>query len=197
MRPRLSVLLSSDRNDLLAELGENPARWLRFLKRRAPDGADVDDLLQDAMVRALRTQAPPEPAKRSAWFHQILRNVVADATRTKMRAPHQLDTDAPLPEALHADLDGARAGDVPWSCECDDKLYAGLSPEQGELVRRVYLLDEAVGPVAAELGISLSSAYVSLHRARHRLRRDIERMCGSTDYASARACGCDAAGCAD
>ena len=190
------MLLGPEHHALLAALGKNQDRWLGFLSRRAPAGVEADDLLQDALIRAVRTGSPPAPSKRDAWFYRILRNVLADTFHRHASAPVPLDNDAPLPPSLHADLDGVRAGDQAWTCECDEVLYAGLTAQQGDLVRRVHLQGEAVAPVAAALGVSTANAYVVLHRARQSLRDEIAALCGATDYASARACSCDASGCA-
>lgn len=192
----MRLLLVDVRHELLASLSENSGRWLRFLRKRVPMGVEADDLLQHALVRAARTRSLPDFRKQDAWFYQILRNVVTDAWHAKSRAGLPLDDEIKLPLSLHADLDGSREGDLAWTCECDDALISGLSQDQAALLRRVHIDGEAVGPVAKTLGMSTSNAYVSLHRARRQLRSDIEAMCGATDYASARSCACDEAGCA-
>lgn len=181
------MLLSAERETMLAGLVADQPRWRRFLQSRAPRGAEPDDLLQEAFLRAARTPAMPAPERRNAWFYRVLRNVAADAGAAATRAPLALDEAAI--NALPADppTDGG--------CECHDALAEGLTPTQQALVRRVHLEGQPVGQVAAQLGLRPGAAYTQLHRARGQLRGAIADLCGADTYAAAAACECGTEGC--
>ena len=156
----------------------------------------MDDLLQDALVRAARAPSFPPPERRDAWFFRLLRNALADAHRAAARAPGPLDDEVAPPPLLRADLDGAREGDLPELCQCDYGLGSRLTPAQRELVTRVHLEGEPVGAVAADLGLRPGAAYTALHRARAQLREEITDRCGATDAAAALAAACEPDACA-
>jgi RNA polymerase sigma-70 factor (ECF subfamily) len=91
-----STFMSQER--LFAELA-SPLR--AFVARRAPPGADVEDLVQTIWLRmhqSLSTLRDPERA--GAWMFQIARNVIADAGRSLARAKtDELDeTEHAMPE---------------------------------------------------------------------------------------------------
>ncbi len=101
----------------LAGLLPDLRAFARFLAR---DAALADDLVQEAILRALRAESQwdPETSLR-AWMFRILRNVFLEQMRrrgTERRAlEHLPDPDRPAPaaqEARHAVSDLARAMDT-------------------------------------------------------------------------------------
>lgn len=84
------------------------AKWLMR------DGADAEDVVQDAALRALAALSGAEPLKPRAWWLSVVRNTALTAlARRKGRAFVDLDEetpeDAPDPEAgLIARDEGAR-----------------------------------------------------------------------------------------
>src|SRR5688500_3917976 len=79
-----------------------------FIARRAPAGADVDDLVQTVWLRMHEGISQLRDRERvGAWMFQIARNVIVDAARSSRRErPLELD-EVEAPEA--DETDAARA----------------------------------------------------------------------------------------
>ena len=176
---------ASDGAEILSALSALRPAWLAFLSRRLPPHADAEDVLQEALLRVARSHSGPRDiANLRPWFFRILRNAVADA-HARAPAPSVATDDVPSDEQS------------PWTCACDETLAGQLTDVDRELLRRVHLGDEPVAQVARDIGLTANAAYVRLHRARRELRGAIAELCGATTYAEARACACEAEGCAE
>lgn len=110
-------------------------RWARGrLPRAARDGADTEDLVQEAAANVFRRLPQFEPRRHQAlraYLRQAVRNRVRDALRHLQRhpPPAELDEDAPAdgPSPLHAAIDAQNAA----------RYRAGLErlrPDERELV---------------------------------------------------------------
>lgn len=157
---------SSDQ--LLAE-----ANWVRGLARRLlDDGADVDDLVQEAYLRALRTP-PSDPRAIRSWFRTVVRRLAA--TRFRDRASRN---------------SRERAAARPIEAEYDDLLerveeqrrLARVVLDLEEPYRRVILLrfyDElAPAQIAEAIGLPVGTVRVQLMRGLEKLRQKLDREYG-------------------
>lgn len=161
----------------------------RFLVRQVGNTADAEDILQESLLKALQQgEGLKRNEKIIPWFYRILRNATVDHFRRK-------GSEARRAESLHRDLNSAGQSDAQsqWEravCRCFEGLLPALKPRYAELIRRVDLLNEAKLEVAADLGISVTTLSVALHRARQALRRRLEIFCGACSRELCLACAC-------
>jgi RNA polymerase sigma-70 factor (ECF subfamily) len=152
-------------------------RWASGrLPRAARDLADTDDLVQDTLLRTLRTMEGFEPRRvgaLQAYLRQAVLNRVRDEFRHKRRLPHQTGLDdievdsgeSPLEEAIGRE-----------AVESYEQALARLRPEEREaIIGRVELglsyddLAEALGKPSSE------AARKAARRALHRLAEEMKR----------------------
>ncbi|MBX3206259.1 MAG: sigma-70 family RNA polymerase sigma factor [Labilithrix sp.] len=162
---------------------ERPS-YLAFVRGRVRSGADAEDILQQALVKAAeRASDLRDPERVRAWFFQILRRTLADHHARWAVREAKLDQ-------LSAELADATPEEVA-TCACSLGQLERLRPEYAEIVRRVDLDDEPLPEAAAALGITANNATVRLHRARKALREQLRAMCGTDSARGCLDCGCD------
>src|SRR5436305_3885794 len=127
------------------------------------DASHVDDVLQDAFLKAYRKlPAVFESAQtESAWLYRIVHNCCLDELRRRRRRPEVLGL---VERANHTD---------------DDSLVvAGALAQLGEQARAVVLLVDLIGfdyeTAAAALGIPRGTVASRLNAARAQLRGLLE-----------------------
>jgi RNA polymerase sigma factor (sigma-70 family) len=178
--PEVTTMPSCPR---LQELVAHQAQFRAFLRRRLRNAADVEDLLQQALLRAAeRLETLQQDERLEAWFYRILRNMLAD---------HQIQeaTRSVRLEQLPKDVVEA-SPEQAVGCACALRFLDQLRPEQGELLRRIALNDEPLAPTARDLGITANNAKVRLHRARKALRERLWACCGAGSFRACLDCSC-------
>jgi RNA polymerase sigma-70 factor (ECF subfamily) len=146
--------------------------------RLTGDPADAGDVVQEALIRAMRyfkTYDPSLPFE--AWLNQIMRNVYLTSLR-KEAARRSISLSAKASEdsaALEDALADAGPGPERWAQARDDSdrvqaALARLTPPLRLAVAMVDLEGSSREETAAALGCSLSALDVRLHRGRHRLK---------------------------
>ncbi|MBI5767820.1 MAG: sigma-70 family RNA polymerase sigma factor [Verrucomicrobia bacterium] len=178
----------------VAALVAEHAAFRRFLVARLGNAADADDILQQALLRAMTHGGSLRRDERVvAWFYRVLRNALTDHLRKKQadarRAGRVLDD-------LRANEAGVVTPSHDWEtavCACFGGLLPSLKPRYAELIRRVDLGGEARAEVARDLKLSRAQFDVTLHRARGALRRRLEVFCGACSRESCLACACGTA----
>jgi RNA polymerase sigma-70 factor, ECF subfamily len=143
--------------DLRSSAGAEARRLLR-------DPNDVDDAVQEAMVRAWRQRgACRSPDAPERWLRQIARN---EAFRHHHRAAaHPTE---PLPPE---DIQGDDAADQSLLERlCVDDALRRLSRDERRLVLMRYKLDLPDPAIARSFGIAESTVRVRLHRLKEKLR---------------------------
>lgn len=135
----------------------------RFARRRGATAEQSEDLVQEAMLRAV--QAGIEPGELRPWLHVVVRHLLIDLKRTearRQRALRRIIVDRP--EADHADeiidLETARA--LRMALETLPPTQAG--------VLRALSEGETLRSFAARMGMSVRAAEGHLRRARSKLR---------------------------
>ena len=173
-----------------AEIARETPRLRNFVRRRVPDTADAEDILQEVFMELVESYRLPRPVEQvGAWLFRVARNRITDFFRKKR------------PEAL-ADVSstGAAEGEsldleelLPSDAEGPEAAYARavlleeldaalneLPPEQ----RDVFLVHEIEGVSFKELslrsGVAISTLlsrkrYAVLH-LRRRLREIYEEF---------------------
>ncbi|MBW8890549.1 MAG: RNA polymerase sigma factor [Fibrobacteres bacterium] len=156
---------------------ENHLRFLNFLRRHVQSDVIAEDLLQQAILNAVRHGKDWDEKENSlAWFYRILRNQLTDHYRK--RASEQRKMDALRLEAEQSGLHPESAEDRNQLCGCFEGLLPSLKGEYADLIRRIDLGGEDPASVASGLGISYNNLSVRLHRARNSLRSSLEKTCG-------------------
>src|SRR5271168_1152118 len=126
--------LMAEQDERLTEtIGREQGRLRNFIRRRVPDEADAEDILQDVfyeLIEAYRLTKPIEQV--GAWLYRVARNRIIDGFRKKKPEP--------LPAAIDADGEG---GD---SLSLEELLPSRDAGPEAEYARNVLLeeLDAAI-----------------------------------------------------
>ncbi len=170
--------------ELLVMLGERRAEFLGFVKKRVRSGADAEDLLQQALVRAAeRLDGLRSDDRVEAWFYRVLRNTIADHHAAWATREAKL-------ELLAREASAAPPEDAAV-CACSLGMLEDIRPEYAAIIRRVDVEGESLADAATRLGISVGNAKVRLHRARKVLREELLRRCGTDSIRTCQDCSCD------
>lgn len=173
---------------LLARLTSERRRFVAFARRRLGSDADAEDIVQQGFARAAEKLVDLREADRVVpWFYRVLRRLIADHQARRALAARRLDE---LASSMVEATPEEHA-----SCACALGLMDQLRPEYADILRRVDLEDQALDQAAAALGITPNNAGVRLHRARARLRADVQALCGTpgatTSQSACGGCTCD------
>jgi RNA polymerase sigma-70 factor, ECF subfamily len=135
---------------------------------------DVDEVVQEALVRAWRRRASCRGADHMPWMRQIARNeALRLLDRRRRRDEHELLDDATLLAAM-ADEDVARAQDGLLLRMQVQQAMRRLSIADRQLLALRYERDLSQPEVARMLGIPEGTVKIRLHRLRGRLRKALD-----------------------
>lgn len=141
-------------------------RLHRYCTRMVGSALDGEDIVQDALLRALEAAVPDRPIEHpEAWLFRIAHNLALDQLRRRVRtgAVHEesdLDLIAdPVDEQARRD---AAAASLP--------SFMQMPPSQRSVVILVDVLDHSAQEVADILGSSVPAVRSALQRGRGRLR---------------------------
>lgn len=136
---------------------EQEAALRRFLRRISPSNADIDDIAQETILRALQAERDRDILQPKAYLYMIARNVVRDAMDKRSRsvidfiedfAPDSVSSNEPLVEDQ---VDGRQRMLLFWEA-------VATLPEQ---CQQVFVLKKVYGyshaEISKELGISVST----------------------------------------
>jgi RNA polymerase sigma-70 factor (ECF subfamily) len=156
----------ADKRELQRLVEERLPEALRFATRLTGDPVEAEDVLQDALVRALRGwRSFRGGSSARTWLYQIIINVFRD--RARRARPH-----APLlePAPDHRSYDPADSA----ACAELQRLVAqhvsALPLRQREVLVMLVYEGFTVEEAAQTLGISPANVHSTLHHARVRLR---------------------------
>lgn len=135
---------------------------------------DARDVVQDAYLRAYKGLGRFRgDARFSTWLYRIVANCASTQSTRKRRHRHDELPDEALLAETRTDDDPALRGEF---LALRDELETAVQNLPDRL-RAVVVLRDAYGlpheAIAEELGISVSSSKVRLHRARQRLREQL------------------------
>ncbi|MEM6332790.1 MAG: RNA polymerase sigma factor [Planctomycetota bacterium] len=150
------------------ELAELRPRLLRLVAARTRCRAEAEDVVQEALLKALRYRDRYDPRRPlAAWVYRIAIRTAIDRARRRRAAP--LDPALPDPAAPAADRPDTQAA----AAESADRLWAAaraaLTPDQYAVVWLTYVESLAPREVAHAIGKRSGAVRVMLHRARARL----------------------------
>ena len=169
-------------------LEEQRGNLVRFLRHRCRDINEVEDIVQETLLRAARYRKRLErPERLRAWISSIAANVLADRARKESRLQrhfgeeHLLDA---LPARGSRDCalneeDDVRCGnwrvDRERALRCLSSELHGLDQNDREILLSFYGGEGGCREVATEYGVTPSIVKVRLFRARNRLLRALAR----------------------
>ena len=126
-------------------LNDQRAAFKAFLVARVGNAAEAEDILQNGLLKALRSADTIADADKSvAWFYQLLRNAVIDHYRSRGAAKRRDDDIGTMLHALGEDIAAAPPGWEAQVCACLGSVVDSLKPRYAELLRRVELDGEPV-----------------------------------------------------
>jgi len=135
---------------------------------------DVDEAVQEALVRAWRRRSSCRGADQMPWMRQIARNeALRLLDRRRRRDEHELLDDATLLSGLSDDA-GAHAHDGLLLRMQVQQAMRRLSVADRQLLALRYERDLSQPEVARMLGIPEGTVKIRLHRLRGRLRKALD-----------------------
>lgn len=164
-------------------MGQPGAEWnwelmravaTREVRRYLAAAHDVDDVVQEALVRAWRRRATCRGADRLPWMRQIARNeALRLIDRRQARAERELLDDDHVLAAVPDDEAEEQREDLLLRMQVE-QVIGRLSVDDRRLLALRYTGDLSQPEVARTLGIPEGTVKVRLHRLRGRLRRELE-----------------------
>lgn len=144
-------------------------RMHRLAVRLTGDVDAAEDVVQEAMVRALRSRRTFAARSRfSTWITRIVINAFRDWISKR-----------PSMEGLCEDMPDSAAASPPVGAEHHElgevvaRMVSSLPPRQREVLVLIVYEQLTSAEAAAALGISQQSVRTNLHHARRRLKRQL------------------------
>jgi RNA polymerase sigma factor (sigma-70 family) len=169
-------------------LVKNLKTFVAFTRKRVGDPHLAEDVVQESLLKALRSDCKPAPDEDVvAWFYRILRRSIIDLYRRRDVRDRALDRlQAELPEQPDAAVERVL-------CQCVKRLLPGLPEQYRDVLKQVDLNGATPKEAAAALGLTTNNLTVRLHRARQRLRAQLQQSCKLCSKHGCLDCTCDAA----
>jgi RNA polymerase sigma-70 factor (ECF subfamily) len=156
-------------NCLMTAWHQHEAELRGWLRRRLGNPVDVEDLLQDVFLKAMRQgERFCAITNARAWLYEVARNALADRLRLARSTVE-------LPEDLSAGAEEAAAVDS--LAACLPRVLSELSPEDRDAITVCDLEGLPQEEYARRKGLSLSGAKSRVQRARKRLRERLTQAC--------------------
>lgn len=148
-------------SDVYERLGEDLHRFARSIARHEQEAFD---LVQDALVKALKEEQLPNlpDYKQRAWFFRVMKNKLIDERRKEKRLTEWED-----------DLDFSIGEGGTNHLEVTE-LLGHLSPEHSDLIFKRYYLGLSSQEIGGQLRQPASTIRYKLHLAIKKLRRILE-----------------------
>lgn len=160
---------SGDRTAFVALFGRYAGRIKAFLIRSGASETMAEEAAQEVMIQLWRRAGSFDPgkAKAATWIFTIARNKRIDLIRRDARA-------AQAPDEPTAEVDPAPAAETVMADQARDaqvrEAIAALPPDQLEVVRRAFFVEQSHSDIAAELDLPLGTVKSRLRLAFRRLR---------------------------
>jgi RNA polymerase sigma-70 factor (ECF subfamily) len=146
----------------------------REARRFAMAAHDVDEVVQEALVRAWRRRTSCRGADQMPWMRQIARNeALRLLDRGRRRSEHELLDDDTLLGVLPDDETVEREDELLLRMEVE-QLMGALSVADRKLLALRYEHDLSQPEVARLMGIPEGTVKIRLHRLRGRLRKALD-----------------------
>jgi RNA polymerase sigma-70 factor (ECF subfamily) len=147
---------------------------VREARRYLTTAHDIDEVVQEALVRAWRRRGTCRGADRLPWMRQIARNeALRLLDRRRRRSEHELLDDATLLATIVDDEATQEHEELLLRMEVERALRR-LSIADRRLLALRYERDLSQPEVARMLGIPEGTVKIRLHRLRGRLRKALD-----------------------
>lgn len=165
---------------------KNLKTFVAFTRKRVGDPHLAEDVVQESLLKALRSDRKPAPDEDVvAWFYRILRRSIIDLYRRRDVRERALDRlQAELPEQPTAATERVL-------CQCVKRLLPGLPEQYRDVLKQVDLDGAKPKEAAAALGLTMNNLTVRLHRARQRLRAELQQSCKVCSKHGCLDCTCE------
>lgn len=152
---------------------QHAAELRAWLRHRLNHAQDVDDLMQDVFLKALRQGSMFCEVKNTrAWLFAVARNALID--RFKSIQPQMLK----LPDDIPAENTDMEAVDQLTACL--PRVLSELCPTDREAITLCDLQGMSQADYAAHAGLQLSAAKSRLQRARKKMHDHMAQVCQVT-----------------
>ena len=153
------------------QLSASRDKFLAFIRRKVNDPELAEDILQDSLLKAIRSAPTLRDDERLLpWFYRILNNSVIDAYRRKGNEPAHVDV-------IFAEEVPEESAEHQAACECFRQVLPTLKPEYAEIIDSMDLQGRPADEESRRLGITGTNLKVRHHRARQALRKGLEATC--------------------
>jgi RNA polymerase sigma-70 factor (ECF subfamily) len=151
------------------------ARLRPYVARRVASAAEVDDIVQEILVRIHSGLASLHDGERfGGWVYRIAERAIADSARARARAP--IAQDVELSPDIGAGAD--EAADLQLDLgECVALFVARLHSPYREAITLTELQGLTQKEAAEMLGVSLSGMKSRVQRGREKIREMFEACC--------------------
>ena len=169
---------------------EIEARLRPYVARRVASAAEVDDLMQEILVRVHKGLATLRDDERfGGWVYRIAARTIADAARSRARDPIVRG-----PGVVDAPSEGRdEAADLQLELgACVALFVARLPSPHREAITLTELRGLTQKAAAEMLGISLSGMKSRVQRGRDRIREMFEECCDISVDCRGRVVDCEA-----
>lgn len=151
---------------------QHAAELRGWLRRRLNQPQDVEDMMQDLFMKALRQGSGfCKIQNPRAWLFEVARNALADRLKSEREAL-ALPDDLAAPAPEDAPVDGLTA--------CLPRVLSELNDADRQAIVLCDLGGMPQADYAAQVGLTLSAAKSRLQRARLRLRDRMATACQVT-----------------
>lgn len=164
--------------DLEALFREHHGAVYRAAFRITGNAMDAEDVLQTVFTRLLRREEQPDLSETAAsYLHRAAVNAALDLMRRRKRARRvDLDDAGELVDTADPGPERSR-GNQELKARLREAM-SRLSPRQAEIFALRYLEGVSNIDIARMLGSSQTAIAVLLHRARHRLQKELGSLQG-------------------
>ncbi len=146
---------------------------LRYTKNRE----DAEEVAQNAFIKAYRCLNDYRgDAKFSTWLYTIVTSLCLTFLRKKKLTVHSIDQDGVFELADHQES-AMRADRVEEKSKVKlvNDAIATLPPDDAKLLLLFYKAEQSLEEIALILGIQPNNAKVKLHRARQKLKENMQK----------------------
>ncbi len=170
--------LDAARIDWDAELRKH-ARWLSaVIFARVGEPQAVEEVMQEVALQAIQQKAPiHDPAKVPQWLYRL---AVLQSLLYRRRQGRRRKLLERYQQRFRPAADGASGDPLEWLLHGERlrlirEALANLPARDAEILLMKYAQDLSYEEIAERLGISFSAAQARLHRARARLRDELDK----------------------
>jgi RNA polymerase sigma-70 factor, ECF subfamily len=148
-----------------------------YVARRVSSAPEVDDIVQDILVKTLGGLGTLRDGERfGGWVYRIAEHAIADYAHARARAPVPLAVDADVPD--DRDAVGDEVAELQADLgQCVALFVARLPSPYREAITLTDLEGLTQKQAADMLGVSLSGMKSRVQRGRERIREMFEECC--------------------